>query len=70
MTEDADRMYVVVRNDEDQYSVWWADRPVPAGWHAVTEADSRDACLARVEELWTDMRPRSLRDSMAARDGR
>ncbi|HEV2999344.1 MAG TPA: MbtH family NRPS accessory protein [Solirubrobacteraceae bacterium] len=53
--------FVVVRNHEEQYSVWWADRELPAGWDAVGEPASRDACLDRIEELWTDMRPLSLR---------
>lgn len=53
--------YNVVRNDEDQYSVWPAYRPVPAGWKKVGEAADRETCLERIEELWTDMRPRSLR---------
>jgi MbtH protein len=53
--------YNVVRNDEDQYSVWPAYRPVPAGWTTVGEPADRETCLERIEALWTDMRPRSLR---------
>ncbi|GGX87739.1 MbtH family NRPS accessory protein [Massilia dura] len=51
----------VVRNEEEQYSVWPAWRPVPAGWTTVGEPASREACLERIETLWTDMRPLSLR---------
>ena len=69
-TDGTDEWLVVV-NDEEQYSIWAADRPVPAGWRAVGEPDSRDDCLRRIEELWTDMRPKSLRDRIAAAgDGR
>lgn len=51
----------VVVNAEEQYSVWPADRPLPAGWTAVGPAADRAACLDRIEALWTDLRPRSLR---------
>lgn len=59
-----DRTYLVVYNDEQQYSVWWADQPLPAGWHAEGTEGSRDACLAHIGEIWTDMRPLSLRQRM------
>ena len=54
----------VVVNDEEQYSVWPADRELPAGWRAVGEPGSRDACLAWIREHWTDLRPRSLREAL------
>jgi len=56
--------YLVVRNDEDQYSVWAADSALPAGWHDEGFAGTKDECLAHIEEIWTDMRPRSLRLAM------
>ena len=58
--------WLVVVNDEEQYSIWAADRPIPAGWRAVGEQDSREECLKRIEQVWTDMRPKSLRDRVAA----
>lgn len=61
-------MYVVVRNHEEQYSIWRADKPVPDGWEAVGEPAAKADCLGRIDELWTDMRPASLRKSMAAGD--
>ncbi|MFE6763992.1 MbtH family protein [Streptomyces sp. NPDC057689] len=61
-----DRTYRVVRNDEDQYSIWWAERDLPAGWTAEGTEGSREQCLARINEVWTDMRPRSLRERMDA----
>ncbi|WP_141206154.1 MbtH family protein [Streptomyces griseorubiginosus] len=61
-----DRTYRVVRNDEDQYSIWWAERELPAGWSAEGTEGSREQCLARIAEVWTDMRPRSLRERMEA----
>ncbi|MET7854392.1 MbtH family NRPS accessory protein [Streptomyces avermitilis] len=54
----------VVFNDEEQYSLWPAGRDLPAGWHAEGTEGSREECLARIAEVWTDMRPLSLRRHM------
>lgn len=62
-TEDAP-MYRVVVNDEGQYSIWDAARENPAGWHDCGIAGSKQQCLDYVDEVWTDMRPRSLRREM------
>ncbi|WP_326589955.1 MbtH family protein [Streptomyces brevispora] len=62
---DTQETYVVVRNDEEQYSIWRSERPVPAGWTPVGEPGSREDCLARIGELWTDMRPAGLRAAMS-----
>ncbi|WP_274563290.1 MbtH family protein [Streptomyces spiramyceticus] len=59
-----DRTYRVVRNDEEQYSIWWAERELPAGWTAEGTEGTREQCLAKIAEVWTDMRPRSLRERM------
>ncbi len=59
-----DTKYRVVVNDEEQYSVWAADRPNPAGWHDAPKSGSKSECLAYIEEVWTDMRPLSLRNKM------
>lgn len=69
MTEQVqdDREYVVVVNDEEQYSVWLAVRDLPAGWRAEGTRGSRPECLAHIERVWTDMRPLSLRRSMDER---
>lgn len=56
-----DRLYQVVVNDEEQYSIWLADREIPAGWHAEGTQGSRQDCLTHIGEVWTDMRPLSLR---------
>jgi MbtH protein len=53
--------YRVVINDEEQYSIWPAGREVPAGWRVVREAAPKADCLAYIEEVWTDMRPSSMR---------
>lgn len=59
-------LHLVVKNHEDQYSIWPAERPLPAGWQQVGTPGSREECLAFIEGAWTDMRPRSLREHMAA----
>ncbi|MCS7475568.1 MbtH family protein [Umezawaea endophytica] len=56
--------YDVVVNDEEQYSIWAVGRAVPAGWHAVGVSGTKEKCLEHVEEVWTDMRPKSLRLAM------
>lgn len=66
MNERPDELYFVVRNHEEQYSIWRTDKAVPAGWETVGDAAPKDACLKRIGELWTDMRPASLRRAMAA----
>jgi MbtH protein len=62
VSEPDTRTYVVVRNDEEQYSVWWQDRELPAGWWLEGTSGSRADCLAHIERIWTDMRPRSVRE--------
>lgn len=57
-------VFVVLVNEEEQYSIWPKGRPVPSGWRTVFGESTREDCLAYVEEFWTDMRPKSLRDSM------
>ena len=62
-TTKADR-YVVVVNDEEQYSIWAEGRPVPAGWQTVGASGTRETCLEHISQVWTDMRPKSLRLAM------
>ncbi len=54
----------VVINDEEQYSLWAADRQLPQGWRKTGFSGSREACLEHIETVWTDMRPRSVRLQM------
>jgi MbtH protein len=58
---------LVVLNDEEQYSIWPADQPIPAGWRPAGFAGTRAACLAHIDAAWTDMRPRSVREAMTTR---
>ena len=63
--ESVERQYQVVVNDEEQYSIWPDGREIPAGWHPVGDPRSREECLAHIEQVWTDMRPRSVRERSA-----
>ncbi|MFE2292653.1 MbtH family protein [Streptomyces sp. NPDC059452] len=56
--------YHVVVNHEDQYSVWPQGRDIPDGWNTTGFTGLIDACMAEIERVWTDMRPRSLRRMM------
>jgi MbtH protein len=59
--------FTVVRNDEDQYSLRPAGRDLPPGRPSAGVTGSREECLAHSDTVWTDMRPRSLRERMATR---
>ncbi|HWI16708.1 MAG TPA: MbtH family NRPS accessory protein [Vicinamibacterales bacterium] len=62
--EEDTTVYRVVINHEEQYSIWPEWKDIPAGWRAVGPTGSKDQCLAYVKEVWTDMRPLSLRKWM------
>jgi MbtH protein len=53
--------YRVVVNHEEQYSIWPADRDLPPGWKEAGKRGPKADCLKHIAELWTDMRPKSLR---------
>ncbi len=58
-------LYKVVVNHEEQYSIWPAGRDNPLGWQDAGKSGPKAECLAYIEEVWTDMRPLSLRQKMA-----
>jgi MbtH protein len=62
--EDDNAKYLVLINDEGQYSLWPSFIDVPRGWNTVHGADTRQSCLDYVNQHWTDMRPRSLINEM------
>ncbi len=55
-------IYKVVVNHEEQYSIWPAARENPLGWRDAGKSGCKAECLAYVKEVWTDMRPLSLRN--------
>lgn len=65
----AEDQYQVVVNDEEQYSIWFCDRELPAGWRAVGVSGAKDECLAHIREVWTDITPLSVRQRLAAARG-
>jgi MbtH protein len=65
MADDDTTTYQVLRNDEEQYSLWPLTLDIPAGWQAVGKQGTKAECMSYVDEVWTDMRPRSLREQMA-----
>jgi MbtH protein len=68
--QDDDSMtFQVLVNHEEQYSLWPADREVPGGWKQVGPIGTKEEVSAYVREVWTDMRPKSLREAME-RDAR
>ena len=56
--------YKVVINHEEQYSIWPIGRALPLGWKSAGKEGSKQECLDYIEEVWTDMRPLSLRKKM------
>ncbi len=64
MENSDNRIHAVVMNHEEQYSIWPADRELPLGWRNAGKTGTKDECLAHIDEVWTDMRPLSLRRAM------
>ncbi len=62
--EEDTTIYTVVVNHEEQYSIWPANREKPLGWRDAGKTGQKADCLAFVKEVWTDMRPLSLRKQM------
>lgn len=56
--------YRVVVNHEEQYSLWPIDRDSPTGWRDAGKVGTKEECLAFIEDVWTDLRPQSLRQQM------
>jgi len=67
MIDDTDvRSYRVVKNKEEEYSLWMEEKELPPGWVDEGKSGSRQECLVHIAEVWTDMRPLSLRKAMDA----
>lgn len=68
--EDRQDVYKAVVNQEEQYSIWPAGRDIPLGWRETGKQGTKDECLAYIKDVWTDMRPLSLRQRMDAQAGK
>lgn len=62
--------YKVVVNQEEQYSVWSAEKKNPLGWTDTGKVGSKTECLAYIKTVWTDMRPLTLRKKMDQGNGK
>jgi MbtH protein len=63
--DESNIIYKVVVNSEEQYSIWRVDKPNALGWSDAGKSGTKEECLAYIKEVWTDMRPLSLRNKMA-----
>jgi MbtH protein len=61
------KLWRVVINIEDQYSIWPASKTIPPGWEEEGKKGTKEECLAHIKEVWVDMRPRSLKEQMDAK---
>lgn len=66
MTEEDTRIYKVVLNHEEQWSIWPAEHNNPPGWRDAGKSGTKPECLSYIQEVWTDMRPLSLRRKIEA----
>ncbi|MEV6767677.1 MbtH family protein [Nocardia sp. NPDC051030] len=64
--DDEDAQFYVLVNEEAQHSLWPVFAAIPGGWTIAHGPALRQACLDYVESHWTDMRPKSLAEAMAA----
>ena len=58
------RQFVVVVNQELQYSIWPEGKSIPLGWRAVEKSGRKEECLRYIDEVWTDLRPLRLREQL------
>jgi MbtH protein len=65
--DDENGTFFVLVNDEEQQSLWPTFSDVPDGWRVVYGEATRAECLEYIEQNWSDIRPKSLRDAIDAR---
>lgn len=62
--QEGTEIYKVIVNGEEQYSIWPADREIPSGWKDAGKDGTKEECLVFIKDVWTDMRPLSVRKKM------
>jgi uncharacterized protein YbdZ (MbtH family) len=67
--DDENGSFFVLVNDQEQHSLWPVFADIPSGWRMVFGAAARAACLDYIEQNWTDIRPRRLRERLAQTTG-
>ena len=60
--DNEDTQFLVVKNHEEQYSIWPDYKALPGGWECVGKSGKKQECLEYIDRIWTDMRPKSLRE--------
>ncbi|MBO2535331.1 MbtH family protein [Rummeliibacillus suwonensis] len=60
-----DAQFIVLKNEEDQYSIWPEFMTIPDGWKPVFGSSLKKDCQQYIEETWTDLRPKSLKEKLA-----
>ncbi|WP_428553406.1 MbtH family protein [Pseudomonas edaphica] len=63
MSTQDERQYEVVVNDEDQYSIWFVEKELPAGWRKAGFCGTKESALNYIEGVWVDILPRSIRNA-------
>ncbi len=61
MSEDREDIYRVIVNNEEQYSIWPADREVPAGWNDAGKSGPKEEVLEYIKQIWHDSAPDHIR---------
>ena len=69
LDDDGNRAFTVVVNAEEQYSIWPEGREIPAGWRSTGRSGPKSECLAYITQVWSDMRPLSLRQRSDVKPG-
>ncbi|MEU9132189.1 MbtH family NRPS accessory protein [Kitasatospora sp. NPDC048540] len=65
-SDEDDRQYKVVVNQEEQYSIWPSGKDNAPGWRDAGKDGSKQECLAHIQAVWTDLRPAGLRRHLDA----
>jgi uncharacterized protein YbdZ (MbtH family) len=52
--------FVILINDDGQYSLWPALKDIPPGWVKLEFSGSKDECTAYIDENWKNIQPKSL----------
>jgi len=68
-TDDDDRLYIVLINEEEQYSLWPSHKHIPAGWKSVGVSGSSAECMSYVDRVWTDITPLTVRKRLVEAAG-
>lgn len=67
--DDSFRTYIVLINEEEQYSLWPSHKSIPEGWRSVGVTGSKAECVEYVDKVWTDITPLSVRKRLAQSAG-